>query len=114
PVGDGLYPKPPDMRQAATQNLTDGELYYIIENGVRFTGMPAFGDADNSHDEDTWKLVAFIRHIPFMTPDEVQHVEGMTPKSAMDLKREQDIQKFLGGEDSAPPEENPNHTHKEK
>ena len=39
-----MYPKPPDMRLAATQNLTDGELYYIIENGVRLSGMPAWGD----------------------------------------------------------------------
>ncbi len=43
-IGRGLYPKPPDMSQAATQKLTDGELYYIIENGIRFTGMPAFGE----------------------------------------------------------------------
>src|SRR5258708_8206362 len=39
-IGDGLYPKPPDLRLAQTQNLTDGELFWIIENGVRFTGMP--------------------------------------------------------------------------
>ena len=42
-IGRGLFPKPPDMRAAATQSLTDGEIFYIIENGVRFTGMPAFG-----------------------------------------------------------------------
>jgi len=41
-IGGGLYPKPPDLRLPQTQNLTDGELYWIIENGVRFTGMPAF------------------------------------------------------------------------
>src|SRR5579884_1776981 len=39
--GKGLYPKPPDMRMAETQNKTDGELYYTIENGVRLSGMPA-------------------------------------------------------------------------
>ena len=41
--GRGLYPKPPDMRLARTQNLTDGELFYIIEHGVPLTGMPGFG-----------------------------------------------------------------------
>src|SRR5260370_34111397 len=41
-IGSGLYPKPPDLRLPETQNLTDGELFWIIENGVRFTGMPAF------------------------------------------------------------------------
>src|SRR5689334_12786965 len=43
-IGKGLFPKPPDMRLAKTQNLTDGELYYIIHNGIRLTGMPAFGE----------------------------------------------------------------------
>ena len=42
--GRGLYPKPPDMRMAETQNKSDGELYYTIENGVRLSGMPVFGD----------------------------------------------------------------------
>src|SRR2546425_1102456 len=41
-VGRNLYPKTPDMRLAATQSLSDGELFYIIEKGVRFTGMPAW------------------------------------------------------------------------
>jgi mono/diheme cytochrome c family protein len=42
--GRGLYPKPPRMRAAATQNKSDGELYYTIENGVRLSGMPAFSE----------------------------------------------------------------------
>jgi mono/diheme cytochrome c family protein len=33
-IGQGLWPKAPDMRQAPTQNLTDGELFWIIENGI--------------------------------------------------------------------------------
>jgi len=44
-IGGGLYPKPPDLRLPETQNLTDGELFWIIENGVRFTGMPAFSNS---------------------------------------------------------------------
>src|SRR3984885_4082486 len=40
--GKGLYPKPPDLRAAETQNKSDGELYYTIDNGVRLSGMPAF------------------------------------------------------------------------
>ena len=43
-MGQGLFPKAPDMRLAATQQLTDGELFYVIENGIRFTGMPAWSD----------------------------------------------------------------------
>src|SRR5262245_11900698 len=57
-IGRGLYPKPPDMRQAKTQNLTDGEIFYIIHNGIRLTGMPAFGgDGPPDQDLDSWKLV---------------------------------------------------------
>src|SRR5207247_11094320 len=50
-IARGVYPKPPDMTEHATQELSDGELYYIIENGIRFTGMPAFGeDPDKTED----------------------------------------------------------------
>ena len=42
-IGKGLYPKVPDMRLARTQDLSDAQLFYIIENGVRMTGMRAGG-----------------------------------------------------------------------
>src|SRR5579863_1698865 len=41
-VGLNLYPKVPDLRLPPTQNLTDGEIRYIIRNGVRLTGMPGW------------------------------------------------------------------------
>src|ERR1700682_6273018 len=64
--GRNLYPKPPDLRREQTQKLADGEIFWIIENGVRFTGMPAFGGGHGS-EEDSWKLVHFIRHLPPLT-----------------------------------------------
>src|ERR1700719_1188446 len=67
--GKGLYPKPPDLRLAETQKLSDGEIFWIIENGVRFTGMPAFG-GDHGSQEDSWKLVIFIRHLPQLAMEE--------------------------------------------
>lgn len=51
-IGQNLYPKAPDMRLPATQNLTDGELYYIIVNGVRLTGMPAWGLAGSGKEDE--------------------------------------------------------------
>lgn len=72
-LGRGLYPKPPDLRQARTQSLTDGELFYIIQNGVRFTGMPAFSDTHTT--EDSWELVRFIRHLPSLTPGELERLD---------------------------------------
>jgi mono/diheme cytochrome c family protein len=67
-INEGLYPPAPDLRQAGTQNLTDGEFFYIIKNGIRFTGMPGWG----GEDEDNWKLVLFIRHLPNLTSTELQ------------------------------------------
>ena len=102
-IADGLYPKPPDMREPATQNLSDGEIYYIIRNGVRFTGMPAFGEASEDEDLDSWKLVTFIRHLGSMTPEELARMEEMMPKSPMEMQQDEEIRKFLQGDDTAPP-----------
>ncbi len=67
-INAGLYPPAPDMRQQQTQELSDGELFYIVKNGIRFTGMPGWGGSD----EDNWKLVLFIRHLPHLTPSELE------------------------------------------
>jgi mono/diheme cytochrome c family protein len=111
-IGRGLYPKPPDMSQAATQQLTDGELYYIIENGVRFTGMPGFAEqTGNDQDLESWDLVHFIRHLPSMTDEEIAQMKKMNPKSPAELAREESIHKFLQGDDSQPPESSHEHHH---
>jgi mono/diheme cytochrome c family protein len=81
PIGTGLYPKPPDLRSRVTQQLTDGELFYIIENGVRFTGMPAFGTGVRTEagDRQTWQLVTFIRRLPTITANEIGWMESLNP-----------------------------------
>jgi mono/diheme cytochrome c family protein len=92
-IGQNLYPKPPDMRQPETQNLTDGQIYYIIHNGIRLTGMPAWGGPGK--DDDSWKLVLFIRHLPQMTPQEMKEMEPFNPKSAAERSEQEDEQRFL-------------------
>ncbi len=84
--GRNLYPKVPDLTQADTQQLTDGELFYIISNGVRFTGMPAFGGEDSP--ESIWALVSFIRRLPKLTPEEIKQLQEMAEggKTEMDEK----------------------------
>jgi predicted CXXCH cytochrome family protein len=70
-IGQNLYPKAPDLRAAPTQNLSDGEIHYIIRNGVRLTGMPALGNPHvKQEDNNAWKLVLFIRAISLSTPQE--------------------------------------------
>ena len=76
--GKGLYPKPPDLRAAGTQNKSDGELYYTIQNGVRLSGMPAFSEVHTP--EKTWRLILFIRHLPQVTPEELNEMKGLNPK----------------------------------
>lgn len=63
----GLDPPAPDLREAA-EEFTDGELFWIIKNGIRMTGMPAFGPSHS--DEDLWRLAAFVRHLPDLTEAE--------------------------------------------
>lgn len=103
PIGNGLYPKPPDLRKPATQDLSDGELFWIIENGVRFTGMPAFSsNADHNHasgnhggGQDSWKLVHFIRHLPHLTAAERIEMERYNPKGPEDRAEEREEEQFL-------------------
>ncbi len=72
-IGRNLYPKAPDMRASGTQELTDGELYFIIMNGIRYTGMPAW---EGEHTpEETWKLVSFIRRMPRLTPEDLERLQ---------------------------------------
>lgn len=61
PVGTNLYPRVPDLRSPQTQRLSDGEIHYIIENGVQLTGMPAWSNSGSS--DDVWKLVVFVRSL---------------------------------------------------
>jgi mono/diheme cytochrome c family protein len=82
PIGRGLYPKPPVLREARTQSLSDGEIFSIIQNGIRFTGMPAFGGTGGEHgEEDSWRLVQFIRHLPKQTPQEIAEMERLNPRA---------------------------------
>jgi mono/diheme cytochrome c family protein len=98
-VGQKLYPRAPDMTSSATQSLSDGELFAIIENGVRLTGMPAWGQPGPEDDQETWELVHFIRRLKELTPEELAEMESSNPKSRKDLDEEESIRKFLAGGD---------------
>ena len=109
-IGHGLYPKPPDLRAAETQKLSDGELFWIIENGVRLTGMPAFGgSSEHGTAEDTWKLVHFIRHLPALTLEEKLEMEKYNPKGPDDRQEEQQENDFLNGAPPPPPKSDAHH-----
>jgi mono/diheme cytochrome c family protein len=102
-IGRNLYPKAPDMRAAGTQNLSDGEIYYIIENGIRLSGMPAWGKSDDPNDEESWKLVHFIRHLPSLTAEQEQMMRQWNPVSPQERQGEREEEEFLNGSGSTAP-----------
>lgn len=65
-IGKGLYPPAPDLAHAGTR-LSDAEMFWVIKNGIKMTGMPAW--ADHS-DAEIWATVAFLKKLPGMTPEE--------------------------------------------
>jgi mono/diheme cytochrome c family protein len=100
--GRKMFPRAPDMTAAATQSLSDGELFWVAENGVRLTGMPGFGDDEPANDGESWELVHFIRHLPELSADELAAMERLNPTlSRADVEREQEIESFLAGDDPA-------------
>ena len=115
--GKGLYPKPPDMRSADTQDKSDGALYYTIVNGVRLSGMPAFGPGsvpssgdEGTGDAENWKLVLFIRHLSQITSEELEEMKKLNPKTEADRAEEQQEEEFLnGGEAPKTPVEGHHH-----
>jgi len=118
PIGNGLYPKPPDLRKPQTQELSDGELFWIIENGVRFTGMPAFSSngnhtsANHGNGQDSWKLVHFIRHLPYLTSTERLEMERYNPKGPEERAEEEEENEFLN--EATPKAKSESQVHKRK
>lgn len=101
PIGKNVYPKAPDLRLSDTQSLSDGELFWVIHNGIRFTGMPAWGEGAPEKDQDSWRLVHFIRHLPQLTQEELDEMKTLNPKTPRELQEEAAFDKFLQGDDAA-------------
>jgi len=57
----GLYPSPPKLYKDH-DDWTDEELFWIIKNGIKMTGMPAYGPTHS--DEEIWTIVAFVKKLP--------------------------------------------------
>jgi len=110
-MGKGLFPPAPDMRGPATQSLTDAELFYIIEHGVRFTGMPAWSTGTPEGEEASWHLVNFIRQLPRLTPEQLEEMAAMNPRPPDEIRQEIEAERFLAGEDPEPAEPAAEHAH---
>jgi len=110
-MGRGLYPRAPDMRLPATQNLSDAELFYIVENGVRLTGMPGWSTGTKEGETSSWHLVHFIRHLPNMTEEEIARMEDLNPRTPAEMREREEEKKFLQGGDADAPPATPTHEH---
>jgi mono/diheme cytochrome c family protein len=102
-IGRGLWPKAPDLRLPQTQDLSDGELFWIIENGIRFTGMPGWSTGTKEGETSSWHLVHFIRRLPQLTPDELEEMEARNPRSPEEVRQQMAEDEFLRGGGVAPP-----------
>lgn len=73
----GMNPAPPLLDSAHTQAFSDGALFWIVKNGIRASGMPAFGV--NHQDAEIQDIVAFVRHIPKLSDDERRALAAALP-----------------------------------
>lgn len=69
----GLNPPPPRLAAPSIEAASDGELFWVISNGIRSTGMPAFSPTHTEN--EIWKIVAFVRHLPELTPEEIEALQ---------------------------------------
>ncbi|WP_375276274.1 c-type cytochrome [Methylorubrum thiocyanatum] len=65
-VAEGMYPEPPDLKEAA-QRYSAGELFWILKNGIKMSGMPSMA---SDGDEMLWATVALLRKLPEISDDE--------------------------------------------
>jgi mono/diheme cytochrome c family protein len=98
-MGRRLYPRAPDMRARPTQALSDGELFSIIEHGIRLTGMPGWSTGTAEGEAASWGLVHFIRRLPTITAEELAEMEGLNPRSPQQFREEEEARRFLAGDE---------------
>ncbi len=110
-MGRSFYPPSPDMRGARTQSLKDGELFSIIENGIRLTGMPAWGTGTPEGERESWALVHFIRRLPNLTAADIERMEELNPQSPAKFREAEEARLFLEGMKEAPTNSTPAKPH---
>lgn len=75
-LSQGMTPSPPDLERVES-TLTRPQLFWIVKHGIRMTGMPAWGRAHN--DDELWDVVAFLRSLPVMTPEQYKRLQSTAP-----------------------------------
>lgn len=109
-IGENAYPRTPDLRRERTQSMSDGELFYTIQNGIRFSGMPAWG-AGHHDEESSWKLVHFIRHLPTLSNADLREMEAQQPKGPRPSERRGDVDQPATDDEKHPHRHGEEHPH---
>ena len=91
-ISRGLYPRAPELRRKT--DLTPAEQFWIVKHGVKMTGMAAWGVTHE--DELLWDVVAFVRKLPELTPEQYETLVKNAPKHE-ELMREMGIDREHGG-----------------
>ncbi|MDQ5857317.1 MAG: c-type cytochrome [Acidobacteriota bacterium] len=114
-IGQKLFPRAPDMTLDATQSLSDGELFAVIENGIRLTGMPGWGDGTAASARGSWSLVHLVRNLSKLSEAELREMEKMNPMTMGQFEQMKEEEAFLEGEagpsESKPPPARSSHGH---
>jgi len=86
---EGFNPSPPLLAEEA-EELSSAELFWVTKNGIKMTGMPAFGLFHS--DEDIWSIVAFLKTLPDLTPETYKEMGAKNEPTLEDIT--QDAQDF--------------------
>jgi len=76
PLAKGLNPPPPDLSDPEN-NKSAQQLFWVVKNGIRMTGMPGWGATHD--DQSLWEIVAFVRTLPGMTAAQYQALDSRLP-----------------------------------
>ncbi len=78
PLAKGLNPEPPDLSEDEDKDeMSAAELFWVIKNGIRMTGMPAWGPTHD--DTEVWDIVAFIKTLPQTSAADYRALDSRLP-----------------------------------
>lgn len=92
-MSQGLYPQAPEL--AKGQDLTAAQQFWIIKHGVKLSAMPAWGKTHP--DPLIWDMVAFVRKLPGMTPDEYKRLVASAPADHDEMMKDMPEMKDMPG-----------------
>jgi mono/diheme cytochrome c family protein len=86
-IGQGLYPRPPDLVHSARE-MGANRLFWVIKNGIKSTGMPGFGRTHS--DQEIWAIVAFLERMKDLTPQEYASYQKTANRSDTGIMKNED------------------------